>query len=132
MMLFHSFKNQDERRVFGGSDFLELQFCRVEIGTSIESIVSCRNITNWCNDSLYVSGDDWEVFYENYKNIFKNGVYSNLQSGRIDWCGINYYSPRQVEAIIIDLEEQKPKDYKAVLDWLNNTKDFNGIYILGL
>ena len=60
-MLFHSFNTQDERRAFGGSDFLELQFCEHKSGTSIKRIVN--KIENWRNDSLYVSGDDMDTFY---------------------------------------------------------------------
>jgi beta-glucosidase/6-phospho-beta-glucosidase/beta-galactosidase len=131
-MLFHSFNNQDERRAFGGSDFLELQFCQHKRGTSIKNIVSEDEIVNWCNDSLYVCGDDWETFYKNYKNIFKNGVYSNLKNGEVDWCSINYYSPEQVEEMIKIIEEKKPKEYQVVLEWLNKAKEFNGVYILGV
>ena len=87
---------------------------------------------NWRNDSLYISGDDWEIFYKNYKNIFKNGTYNNLKSGEIDLCGINYYSPEQVEEMIKAIEEKKPKDYIIVLEWLNKAKEFNGVYILGV
>ena len=72
------------------------------------------------------------IYQLNYKNIFKNGVYANLHSGEVDWCGINYYSPGQVEAKIITIEEQKSEDYKALLEWLNKAKTFNGAYILGL
>ncbi len=132
MMLFHSFNSQEERRAFGGSDFLELQFCLLERETRINNIVSIDKINNWRNDSLYVNGDDWEIFYNNYKNIFKNGVYNNLKSGEINWCGINYYSPEQVEEMIKNIKEKKPKDYKNVLEWLIKAKEFNGVYILGL
>ncbi len=131
-MVFHSFNNQDERRVFGGSDFLELQFCKLKKGTSIRSIVSTRNIVDWCNDSLYVSGDDTDVFYKQYKNVFKNGVYNNLKSGDIDFFGINYYSPELVEEMIKTIEANKPEDYTIILAWLNKAKDFNGVYILGV
>lgn len=131
-MLFHSFNNQDERRVFGGSDFLELQFCKLKKGTSIRSIVSTRNIVDWCNDSLYVSGDDTDVFYKQYKNVFKNGVYNNLKSGDIDFFGINYYSPELVEEMIKTIEANKPEDYRIILAWLNKAKEFNGVYILGV
>ena len=70
-MLFHSFNNQDERRTFGGSDFLEMQFCKLKKGTSIKSIVSTRNIIDWCNDSLYVYGDDTDVFISIIKMYLK-------------------------------------------------------------
>lgn len=130
-MLFHIFNNQDERRTFGGSDFLELQFCQLKRGTSIKNIVSADNIINWRDDSLYIYGDDYDVFYKNYKNIFNNGVYNNLKSGEIDWCGINYYTPEQVKVMIKALEKNKPKDYQVVSDWLNKAAEFNGVYILG-
>ena len=129
-MLFHRFNNQEERRAFGGSDFLELQFCQHESGTSIKKIVN--KIEYWRNDSLYISGDDWEIFYKCYKDVFKNGTYNNLKSGDIDFFGINYYSPEQVEEMIKTIEEKKPKDYIIVLEWLNKAKEFNGIYILGV
>ena len=106
-MLFHSFNNQDERRAFGGSDFLELQFCKIKKGTNIKSIVSTRNIIDWCNDSLYVYGDDTDVFYKHYKDVFKNGVYNNLKSGDIDFFGINYYSADQVNEMIKIIEDEK-------------------------
>lgn len=129
-MLFHLFNNQDERRAFGGSDFLELQFCCLKRGTRIKSIVN--KIENWRNDSLYISGDDMDTFYKCYKDVFKNGTYNNLKSGEIDLCGINYYSPKQVDEMIKVIEETKPTDYKTVLDWLVKAKEFNGVYILGV
>ncbi len=131
-MLFHSFNNQDERRAFGGSDFLELQFCKIKKGTNIKSIVSTRNIIDWCNDSLYVYGDDTDVFYKHYKDVFKNGVYNNLKSGDIDFFGINYYSADQVNEMIKIIEENKPEEYTVLLSWLNKAKEFNGVYILGV
>ena len=131
-MLFHSFNNQDERRAFGGSDFLELQFCKIKKGTNIKSIVSTRNIIDWCNDSLYVYGDDTDVFYKQYKDVFKNGIYNNLKSGDIDFFGINYYSPELVEEMIKTIEANKPEDYAVILAWLNKAKEFNGVYILGV
>lgn len=129
-MLFHRFNNQEERRMFGGSDFLELQFCQHKSGTSIKRIVN--KIENWHNASLYISGDDMDTFYKCYKDVFKNGTYNNLKSGDIDFFGINYYLPEQVEEMIKTIEEKKPKDYIIVLEWLNKAKEFNGIYILGV
>ena len=129
-MLFHSFNTQDERRAFGGSDFLELQFCQHKSGTSIKRIVN--KFENWRNDSLYISGDDMDTFYSCYKDVFKNGTYNNLKSGDIDFFGINYYSSEKVDEMIKIIEETKPTDYKTVLDWLVKAKEFNGVYILGV
>ena len=129
-MLFHSFNTQDERRAFGGSDFLELQFCQHKSGTSIKRIVN--KFENWRNDSLYISGDDMDTFYSCYKDVFKNGTYNNLKSGDIDFFGINYYSSEKVDEMIKTIEEKKPKDYIIVLEWLNKAKEFIGVYILGV
>ncbi len=35
-MLFHIFNSQKERREFGGSDFIEMQYCKLEQGSEIE------------------------------------------------------------------------------------------------
>ena len=70
-MLFHIFNNQDERREFGGSDFLELQFCQLKKGTSIKKIVDTDKINCWLNDSLYVYGDDYNIFYKQLNNNFQ-------------------------------------------------------------
>ena len=131
-MLFHSFNNQEERRAFGGSEFLELQFCQLERGIKIKSIVSTKKIEHWNSASLYVHGDDFDAFYEHYKDVFKNGTYNNLKSGNVDFFGINYYSPEQVDEMINVIKEKQPKDYQVVLDWLNNAKVYNGVYILGV
>lgn len=131
-MLFHSFNNQEERRRFGGSDFLEMQFCQQKNGTSLKTIISPDAIENWHDDSLYVCGDDWKRFYKNYKGVFYDGTYSNLKCGEIDWCGINYYSPEKVEDIVKNIEKNKPEDCEFVLQWLIKAKQYNGIYIIGL
>ena len=61
-MLFHKFVSQEERRAFGGSDFIELQYCRLPHGSKLRSIISVDAISHWKLDSLYVSGDDMDVF----------------------------------------------------------------------
>lgn len=57
-MLFYSFTSQEERKKFGGSYFIELQYCKLAQGTEIEKIVSVSSIEYWKNDSLYIYGDD--------------------------------------------------------------------------
>ena len=39
-MLFHTFNTQEERRKFGGSDFIEMQYCRLEQGSKSKRL--CR------------------------------------------------------------------------------------------
>lgn len=68
--MFHKFANQGERRSYGGSGFLELQYCKMENGTSEKKIVSVNSIHHWQDDSLYVFADDIEQFLQDYIDIF--------------------------------------------------------------
>ena len=129
-MIFHSFTNQDERRKFGGSAFIELQYCKQKIGTKLIKII--KSYRNWANDSLYIYVDDIELFCSNYEEIFYGGTYDNLDNGRIDFCGFNYYLPEQLKNIILKVEEQKPLDYEVILQWLKKGENFNGFYLLGI
>ena len=54
-MLFLKFSSQDERRAYGGSAFIELQFCKLPPATPIKKIIAVDSIENWKNDSLYVN-----------------------------------------------------------------------------
>ncbi len=130
-MLFHTFASQDERREFGGSDFLELQLCELKRGTMLKEIASV-DIDHWKNDSLYICGDDMEEFYAIYGEIFRDGYYANGESGVVDCCGINYYTLEQTMLIVEKLKREKPKDFQVLLDWLSDAEEYNGIYLLGL
>ncbi len=129
--MFRSFASQAERRNFGGSDFIEIQFCRMPQGTEPEIITATDSIHNWQDDSLYVPGDDAEIFLKEYAPIFLCGIYNNLKSGPIDPCGINYYPPGLIDAMITKLWNTKPEDYEVLTEWLNTAKKYNGFYILG-
>ncbi len=127
-MLFHIFNSQRERREYGGSCFIELQFCSLPKGTPIETLVNSD--VHWQDDSLYV--DDENKFYKEYSSIFDCGVYNNLSSGSVDVYGLNYYSPEKTDIIIDKLGRKKPCDYQMLLDWLEKSKEYNGFYILGI
>ena len=46
-MLFHIFNSQKERREFGGSDFIEMQYCKLEQGSEIEKVkAELKQFTN--------------------------------------------------------------------------------------
>lgn len=130
--IFYSFPSQTERRKFDGSDFLEMQFCKMPKETKLQSIVSIDNVNHWFDDSLYISGDDINAFLEEYGCIFNCGVYNNLEIGTIDPFGINYYKPELIETIVTELLEVKPTDFEKLLEWLNTAKKYNGFYILGV
>lgn len=131
-MLFHTFSSQDERRQLGGSDFIEFQYCRLKKGTEIRKIVSVNSIENWKNNSLYIFGDDINVFLSSYGDFFNSGIYNNGKSGPMDLCGINYYSQGQISFMIKALKERQPQDYRILLQWLENANKYNGFYILGI
>ena len=129
-MLYLIFNSQEERRKYGGSAFIEMQFCRLPAETKMKDIVAVRSIKNWQNDSLYIYDED--VFYQEYSKIFNCGIYNNLKSGVVDIYGINYYEPSFIDPIIEKLYEEKPVDYESLVEWLNKAKRYNGFYILGL
>ena len=43
-----------------------------------------------------------------------------------------YKDAEQLERIIDDIINTKPLDYQPLLNWLENNKNHNGIYILGI
>ncbi len=131
-MLFHMFKSQEERRNFGGSAFIEIQHCKLPESTKLEKIISVNVIPHWENDSLYVSGDDMNLFYEQYKNIITGGVYNNGKNGVMDLYGINFYSREKADLIIKGIEDEKPQEYEILLRWLKSGTDYIGFYILGM
>ncbi len=131
-MLFHTFSSQEERRKFNGSDFFEIQFCRLPKKTEVEIIVAVDSISHWLDDSLYVSGDDDNAFFEEYDYIFDGGIYNNLETGIIDPYGITYYGPELIGTIIAKLLEVRPTDCEKLIEWLNTAKKYNGFYILGV
>ncbi len=128
--MFLSFESQEDRREYGGSGFIEFQFCKMSSKSKIESIVTIDNIKHWQPDSLYVS--DYDEFFNEYSRFFNCGFYNNMKNGIIDIYGVNYYTSVSVETIMSRIEKDQPKDYHALLDWLRKSKKYNGIYILGV
>ena len=131
-MLFHSFQSQAERWEFGGSDFIEIQYCRLPEGTSLREIVSIDAIKHWKDDSLYISGDDMDLFYQSYGDIITGGVYNNGDRGPMDLFGINFYSREQTNEIIERLAEEKPPGYQILCRWLQADGQSLGFYVLGV
>ena len=131
-MLFHSFHSQAERRKFGGSDFVEIQYCRFPKGTSLREVVSIDAIKLWKDDSLYIFGDDLDLFYQNYGDIITGGVYNNGERGPMDLYGINFYSREQTSEIMERLAEEKPPEHQILCRWLQAGEQHLGFYLLGV
>jgi len=132
VLLFLTFNSQEERREFGGSDFIELQYCRLPPRTELKEIVSVDAVRHWENDSLYIYGDDMDMFYSTYGAIITGGIYSNMERGPIDPYGINFYAQEQTSQIIERIEAELPPDYQILLDWLKAGRRYIGFYILGV
>ena len=126
-MLFYTFEKLKDLNT---SAFIELQFCTLPHKSSVKKLVSVNSIHNRKTDSLFVT--DTETFYSQYSNIFDCGIYNNLQNGVVDICGINYYPPSVLDVIITRINDHKPEDYHLLIQWLNNAKNYNGFYILGI
>ena len=54
------------------------------------------------------------------------------KSGIVDVYGINYYVPELTDSILEKLRKEKPVDYEVLSGWIEETKTYNGFYILGL
>ena len=130
--MFHTFPNQEERRKFGGSDFFEIQFCKLPQKTEVKIITAVDSVNHWLDDSLYVGGDEQNLFIEEYACIFDCGIYNNLETGSIDPYGINYYGPGLIDPLIAKLLKLRPTDYERLVEWLDTAKKYNGFYILGV
>ena len=131
-MLFHVFHSQSDRRSFGGSDFIEIQYCQLAQGSTIDEIVSCDSIVHWKEDSLYISGDDMDVFFQHYGNILTDGIYNNQSCGPMDLYGINFYSHEQAVSIQEKLKTETPLNYQVFYEWLQGIDQYIGFYVLGL
>ena len=131
-MLFHKFSSQAERRAFGGSDFFELQFCRMPPDTEAALLTAVDSVHHWRDDSLYISGDDDGAFMGAYGELFPWGMYNNLETGPIDPYGINYYRAELIDPFIAKLREVKPVEYEILAGWLTTAKGYNGFYLLGV
>lgn len=130
-MLFHTFSTQEERRHFGGSDFVELQYCRLERGTSLRKLTSAFR-THWEDDSLYVPGQCMDEFLAAYSDVLGEAVYSNKKSGPVYPFGPNYYPPERVTAMLDRLRERNSEDDRTLAKWLQKATECNGFYVLGL
>ena len=126
--MFLKFESQDERREYGGSCFIEFQFCMMPEGTQQNRIF--HPIDHWRDDSLYVHGDS--PLFSTYKEILGTGIHPNMTEGYFDYYGVTYYAPDKIEPIIGRILSAKPEGYDVLNKWLEEAKQYNGFYILGI
>lgn len=126
--MFLQFQSQEERRRYGGSCFIELQFCRAAEETPVGEIM--QHFSNWMDDSLYVHGDS--PLYTVYGAVFGNGLHPNMTESDLDMWGVTYYRREQIDGIIARAEQRKPEGYETLTAWLREAKQYNGFFILGV
>ena len=126
--MFLKFESQDERQKYGGTCFIEIQFCTLPAFTPLKIILNKHEF--WRDDSLYVYGDS--PIYSEYKNVFGNGIHRSMSEGLFDYYGITYYKAEQIDDIMSRACKLKPEGYRVLTDWLEEAKKYNGFYILGI
>jgi len=114
--MFHVFASQEDRRAFGGSAFIEIQYCRHPKYTPVRQLVSVDFIRNWEDDSLYVSDDCMNEFFDQYAAIlgWKTGM-------RL--FEISYYSCEQSAKIMADAARLKPIGHEKLIEWLKQAQE---------
>lgn len=130
--MFLHFTEDNERIKYGGSAFLELQYCKAERGTEINQLCAVHSIRHWANDSLYIHDADTELFYSLYAPLLGDAFYNNGRRGKIDLCGINYFTPQDAALVAKRIKSEKPSEYDIILTWLQKGEKQNGFYLLGL
>ena len=131
-MLFHMFHSQEERRNYGGSAFIEIQYCKMPYGVKEKRIVAVNSINHWQNDSLYVN--DADTFHQEYSHIFNSGLYNNLKQLRdskgrtsnniFKALGFDYYyleEGNNIPKLIEMFEEVKDKN-RPIIVHINTMK----------
>lgn len=129
-LIFRTFGSQEERRTFGSSAFVELQYCKKKRGAKLKSIFARPD--HWQDDSLYCHADDIPEFLERYADVFGSAIYPNGKQGLPDPFGPNYYPPEAEAEIEKRLSERDSEDDRVLTSWLRDSKDYNGILLLGI
>ena len=105
-MLFHVFNSQEERRAYGGSAFIEIQFCKLSTKRKVTERVALRSIQFWQNDSLYVDDEDlfldkiqFDIMDHNQKWVlYVKSIIQRADTHRV--CSISFiYSSRMLAAL---------------------------------
>lgn len=120
--MFLKFNDQGERRIYGGSAFVEFSYCKKKCKIKFIDKIFNSKVKHWQDDSLYIFYDDINEFLKIYDKILK---IENLY-------GENYYSKEKVKEIIKICKKKKPIDYKMFIEWLNVALEYDGFYILGI
>ncbi len=79
-----------------------------------------------------VNDEAMDEFLDNYGEIFGNGLHPNGTKS-LDLFSINYYSLNELETIVKKINDNRPKDYETILEWLQMVqRNYKGFYILGV
>lgn len=114
-----------------GSCYYEFQFCQAD-NPVIKNKLNTDIIENWRSDSLLISDDDFENFYQSYSDNFNCAVLANGEIG-FDFYAANYYDKKTAQMILNQIENRIDEKYYNLVSWLQKAvKESNGFYILGI
>jgi hypothetical protein len=122
------FYNKDESNIVQGP-LLELQYCKEKL--SADEVIK-HGYHHWGQDSYYMQDGFTGSFIKLYADVLGNGTYANMKEGPIDNWGVNYYGPEKIDEIIDKANELKPLEYEFFVKWLEEAKNYNGFFILGV
>lgn len=110
----------------GGTGFIELQYCKRKMPRIIA--VRFNNIKHWNKESLYIGVESFNIFLDQYFDIFKS-VNKNL----LDIFSPEYFILEQVKQLREKILEKKPIDYKILVSWLDECIEKGySMYFLGV
>lgn len=113
-----------------GTCYFEFQYYKNNRSKS--SKININRIKHWEKDSLLISNEDFDDFYELYENIFNCALLTNGNTG-FDCFGPNYYDNETAEKLLQELKEVIDNKYNNLIIWLEKaTNEYNGFYLLGL
>lgn len=124
--MFIDFSRKDK----GSGAYYELQFCKKSVPA--EELAKGKDISYWKEDSLYFHMDEDEQFFRDYLKYFENPL-SPDGSGSFCYFGINYYTRKKTQEMLLQIEVDRPAEYEILLPWLKKAAEkHNGFYLLGI
>jgi hypothetical protein len=114
------------------SSYYEFQYCKEDQPPEILVTPEYYGKHHFLPDSLLIYIDDDERFFPLYID-YLTPTHSPDGLGRFLSYGVNYYDREQTENMIKRISEDKPLQYKILVDWLEKAAhEYNGFYFLGL
>ncbi len=116
------------KRKKGSSAYYEFSFCKKHL--PIDKLTK-NGYEHWSEDSLLLHIDDDTRFFEHNIKYFKK-THSPDGSGRFCSYGVNYYTAKETEEILAEIENDAPPYSAPLIAWLRAAAAYNGFFLLGI